>query len=311
MRTSTCTIGEALNSFLSRTGLARSVKEYLVMASWPKVVGEEIASRVRPASILNGVLFVVADNSAWACEISFLKRQIVQRLNELSVQGEIRDIRVEVLQKSPRPDRTKRGETARAREVQVLDESELDKISLPDSQWQEINRMSQRLADPVVADRFSKLLVKAKKSEIWWEKRGWNRCPNCSALKALPRSECPVCRYSLSSYRLLKVKEILMGCPWLKYEDVAREAPGISAEEFEGLKRMLIEEFERKLESAAIGDLGEAEPIGQDSALETYVLLKTGKSPFELSADDVVRALGPKFSTLFLRRGGSRACSST
>jgi hypothetical protein len=51
--------------------------------TWREVVGLHVARRSRPAGLNGSTLFVTVTSSAWAQELSFLSRSIVQRLAAL------------------------------------------------------------------------------------------------------------------------------------------------------------------------------------------------------------------------------------
>jgi predicted nucleic acid-binding Zn ribbon protein len=52
-----------------------------VFARWPEIVGGDVAAHSRPGSLVDGVLVVDADSTAWATQLRLLAPTLVRRLN--------------------------------------------------------------------------------------------------------------------------------------------------------------------------------------------------------------------------------------
>lgn len=291
----------ALESYLARAGLIQKLKEQLAVASWARIVGRDVASKTTPLSVSNGILYIAVDSPSWACEISFLKEHIIRQLNEIVKEEVIRDIRSEVARKPRNQYIATGGEGDESGEV--FDVKWLDEVSLPERVLLAIEGMVNNIQDPAMAARLRLLLTRIKKSDVWKESKGWNRCPTCRALKTPSLKECPVCRHSGKSERMSKLRGFLLNCPWLSYEEAAQELSDIEPEEFKLTRQALIEDIERELEAALIAQMGRKETPDCNQSLQLYVLLKTGKSPFDLTIEDILESLGAKFSRLSLKKG--------
>jgi len=75
-------IGKLLDSVLEGYGLGEDLREHRIVAEWPSLIGKRVASRTWPSRIDAGVLFVRVSNSAWLQELSFLKDELVERIND-------------------------------------------------------------------------------------------------------------------------------------------------------------------------------------------------------------------------------------
>jgi hypothetical protein len=74
-------IGDAVRSELGRFGTAGAMTD--VVETWPRVVGDTIASNAWPARLArDGTLLVNASSSAWAFELAQLEGEILPRLQE-------------------------------------------------------------------------------------------------------------------------------------------------------------------------------------------------------------------------------------
>ena len=93
-RTSPVAVGEALQGYLARTGLARRVGQAQVIPEWPRLVGAQIAAVATPESITpDGVLFVRVATSSWMNELQLMTPDIMARVNAGRGAGRIATIR--------------------------------------------------------------------------------------------------------------------------------------------------------------------------------------------------------------------------
>ncbi len=88
------TIREALQTYLSRTGLERRLAQAQVVPEWPRLVGPPIAAVTEPESVTtDGTLFVRVATSAWMTELQLMTPEIMARLNAGRGAGRIKTIR--------------------------------------------------------------------------------------------------------------------------------------------------------------------------------------------------------------------------
>ncbi|MBF0370465.1 MAG: DUF721 domain-containing protein [Magnetococcales bacterium] len=60
---------------------------------WREAVGATLASHTEPTRLKEGTLTIRVDSPAWATQLSFLKPQLLQKLNSLDAKHRIKDIR--------------------------------------------------------------------------------------------------------------------------------------------------------------------------------------------------------------------------
>jgi predicted nucleic acid-binding Zn ribbon protein len=85
-------IDSVLSSYLSKRGYYSYVKEYIAISHWKEIVGEEISSISKCIGIENNVLYVAIDSAPWRQEISFLKKDILNKIKFVSQCNTIKDI---------------------------------------------------------------------------------------------------------------------------------------------------------------------------------------------------------------------------
>lgn len=85
-------INSVLTSYLSKRGYLSAFKEYSVISRWKYIVGEDIASISNCVGVENNILYVTVRSSSWRQEISFLKKDILIKIKNLSDCTSINDI---------------------------------------------------------------------------------------------------------------------------------------------------------------------------------------------------------------------------
>jgi predicted nucleic acid-binding Zn ribbon protein len=91
-------IGEAISSFLERSGIGRRVEQASVIPEWPDLVGPQIAQVTEPLSIArDGTLFVAVKTSAWMNELSLLEPQLLASINGRADRARVARIRWQMM----------------------------------------------------------------------------------------------------------------------------------------------------------------------------------------------------------------------
>jgi len=87
-------VGEVLEGYLKRAGLAQRLRQAQVVPEWPRLVGPQIAAVTAPDSVTpDGTLFVRVATSAWMNELQLMTPEIMARVNAGRAPGHIRSIR--------------------------------------------------------------------------------------------------------------------------------------------------------------------------------------------------------------------------
>lgn len=70
-------LAKLLSKLVRDRGWQQPTAEARVFATWPQVVGAEIADHCRPTKLENGELTVEAESTAWATQLRLLARQVL------------------------------------------------------------------------------------------------------------------------------------------------------------------------------------------------------------------------------------------
>lgn len=86
-------VSDLLTEVLGNMGLREGYEEYLLSKAWPEVVGRMVASRTKHIHFADGVYYVSIDSPAIRSELSFMRSELVRRLNEVcGSEGKVKEI---------------------------------------------------------------------------------------------------------------------------------------------------------------------------------------------------------------------------
>ena len=88
-----------LTGVLDRLGLSSQLAEYRAVTSWSKAVGEQIGKHTQAEWIDKGELIVKVDSHVWIQELTFLKPEIIKRLNLELGRETVKDIRFSLMRR--------------------------------------------------------------------------------------------------------------------------------------------------------------------------------------------------------------------
>ncbi|PWW81293.1 MULTISPECIES: DUF721 domain-containing protein [Prosthecochloris] len=83
---------DIVDDIYSIYGMKRAHEEHHALKVWHTVVGETIARITEVEKFVKGVLYVRVLNPSWRNELSFMKKNIVGRLNETIGKVMVKDI---------------------------------------------------------------------------------------------------------------------------------------------------------------------------------------------------------------------------
>jgi predicted nucleic acid-binding Zn ribbon protein len=84
--------GAAIRRLVAERGWEDTTTAAGVLANWDALVGPEIADHSRPESLVDGVLVLVAESTAWATQLRLMTRTMQARLKERVGEGVVTSI---------------------------------------------------------------------------------------------------------------------------------------------------------------------------------------------------------------------------
>ena len=85
-------IASVLSGIARRHGMEAKLLEHKLLTSWPDIAGQPVASHTRPDHILFKKLYLVAENSVWVQHLTFLKPELIAKVNEAAGSAMITDV---------------------------------------------------------------------------------------------------------------------------------------------------------------------------------------------------------------------------
>ena len=82
-----------LQSIVTKIDGAPHQDQFRIRDMWEAVVGPHIAKKATPEGIRNGILQVSVESSVWMQELTFMKQQILERINQACESSGVKDIR--------------------------------------------------------------------------------------------------------------------------------------------------------------------------------------------------------------------------
>ncbi len=85
-------VGSVLTRLAHRFGIETQLLEHRLRRHWPEVAGDHIAAHTRPGQIRFKKLYLVAESSVWAQQLTFLKPALIEKINAAGGRAIISDI---------------------------------------------------------------------------------------------------------------------------------------------------------------------------------------------------------------------------
>ncbi|MFQ6066569.1 MAG: DUF721 domain-containing protein [bacterium] len=85
-------VGEILERVFNKLNIDKKLKEMKALKLWEEVTGEKISRHTLPLFVRKGNLFVRVDSSGWLTQLTYLKHEIISRLNQRLGESSIKNI---------------------------------------------------------------------------------------------------------------------------------------------------------------------------------------------------------------------------
>ncbi len=139
-------LGITLEKMLARRGFASKLQEYRLFGQWERAVGAVIARHAQPSAIRAKKLTVTVDSSAWMQQLSFLRPELINKVNACLKEEAVESITLRIgelnLPAAPRQEHRPPAGS--------LDTAELRKVE----------EYVAAIADPEVRESFRRLIAK-------------------------------------------------------------------------------------------------------------------------------------------------------
>lgn len=248
-----------------------------IAARWPALVGPELARTTRPSSLSGDTLMVMTSSSAWSQQLSFLAPEILRALRDLPEAATVRQLRFRVGRVARRGGPALRPGPRGGPQVAVRPASEAEPPATPAEALERLRGQFARVED-------------AKRA------RGWKFCGRCG-VTIEGGTHCAPCAGSIATQREVATARVMYDAPWLGYAGTAEIVEALSVEEYERIRRALLERWWTQLSLAKAS--GRLSNDGRERRVaSSYVILHTGWEPARITPAVVRNILGDELMNL-------------
>jgi predicted nucleic acid-binding Zn ribbon protein len=82
-----------LDALIAQLGIKQKLDQYGIIPLWPEIVGAQIAKVTDVERIENGVLFIHVTNAPWRSELTFRRKEILTKIQQMMHSDVIKEIR--------------------------------------------------------------------------------------------------------------------------------------------------------------------------------------------------------------------------
>jgi predicted nucleic acid-binding Zn ribbon protein len=82
-----------IDALIATLGIKQKLDAYGIIPLWPGIVGPQVAKVTDVERIENGVLYIHVTNAPWRSELTFRRKEILQKIQQTMNGDVIKDIR--------------------------------------------------------------------------------------------------------------------------------------------------------------------------------------------------------------------------
>lgn len=153
-------IASVLSGIARRHGMEAKLLEHKLLKNWPGIAGETIAAHTRPDQIKFKKLYLVAESSVWIQHLTFLKPELIAKVNAAAGSAMITDMVLRVGQIS-RPDKDVRGSGLEVEPEISNHEHHTSNLELPADLVKEAGAQTTAVTDPELRARLTAVIAQA------------------------------------------------------------------------------------------------------------------------------------------------------
>jgi len=178
-------------------GLARQFQlgpALQVLKAWPEIAGPLVSAQLKAVRFAEGILWVRAEQSVWGHQLTFLRPELLRKLENALGKPLVQDIRLTTAR--PAADMVAAPEPGAqappppgAVASRPVEFAELSPAELADIEA----RASEHIRDPELAKRWARLEARIRSAQLAHKQAGRPSCLKCGLAHPGPGKLCPVC----------------------------------------------------------------------------------------------------------------------
>lgn len=246
-----------------------------LQSRWSAIVGPEVAANSRPAEVDARSLLVVTRSSAWSQQLAFLSETILEAVENAT---------------GSRPERLRFrvgriGTAAPGRPA-------------PRNRKRAAPQPSPAPETATLAEAVERFRAGVERQRRAKRTAGLKECPQCG-VPALPVSEalCAPCANARIQERHARVARLLFEVPFIGFEGIAEQVPGLTRGEYEIVRRRMLARWWDGLMRRSRE--GGSPSTHERSVASSFLLVKTQLSPERLTPAVIRNELGDRLTDIF------------
>lgn len=153
-------IASVLHGIARRHGMEAKLLEHKLLKNWREIAGEPVASHTRPDQIKFKKLYLVVENSVWLQHLTFLKPELIAKVNEAAGSAMITDVVLRVGQVS-RAEKGVRGSRVEVEQEAASHELRTSNLEPSASVKAEAEAHASAVSDPELRSQLADVMAHA------------------------------------------------------------------------------------------------------------------------------------------------------
>lgn len=274
--------GRGFSMRVARMAGAEMLRLGRLRREWASIVGPDLARHTAPDRFFQGKLFVICHDSQWMQTFTFVRAQVLERVNQLCPGTEVKTA-VTRLGRMP-------AASPVAQAPNWPDWHRVNITGIPAIEHRELRDAIMRCKAKLQARREGLAMT------------GLAPCPKCGGVTVRTGTEeCAVCRHNARVEERMRLRTLLDETPWLTLEEAREYIPSITNEEILAAKIDLLCEVRKTVETlgAQLRDTPDEAAVPR-LRLEMIraVILETGMRPDVMTPEAVDEMLPPEWKEL-------------
>jgi hypothetical protein len=287
---------DALKTKMKSLKVHQQLKEIQVIALWADTVGSRLSGQTKATRMVRGRLYVMVSSSAWAHQLSFFRREYIQKINTKLGEPVIKDIFFQV------------GNIDSKAEEETI---ETDKgiaqrdIELSESEKEEIQNAAAEIDNDELQKVFRDFMEKDYKMRKARLEDGWRKCVICGTVCPPDEDFCWFCHQDRPTGRKERLLSWFRETPWMNFNQAEQLISDLSREEFSRAKGEAMGLLYKSLLNYEADTNCELSAIEKNELKQTalaYAMLATEQTPDRLDYAVLLEVLG---DVLYKRAFGS------
>ncbi len=153
-------VASVLSGIARRHGMEAKLLEHKLLKNWPDIAGEPVASHTRPDHIRFKKLYLIVENSVWLQHLTFLKPELIAKINEAAGRSVITDVVLRVGQVS-RVDTEVRSSRFEVEQGTPTHELSTSNLQPPTAVLKEAEAHATAVTDPELRAKLADVMAQA------------------------------------------------------------------------------------------------------------------------------------------------------